>query len=745
MESLDNVATGDHPGGLAPWLLGSNDLSLPEILAEQPRLQEALSIYEPIYTAGIFGGLLTEPALQCNCCRLEALSHFAIAFSEGTRKPSKTAISTWFSGMSAGICGRFEDPSEDVFASVVTTPRGNFRIIEGIWESAGFYLQRVVNVLEGMPADGYARSLRESIYSLLKLSDLICERAELQRYAAGNQFPESELPRSIAASLQSYRQRVVFTHSELRAEEISVDSLTLFTFRPTDRGSIERSTLSHSPLLHRPLVTDSTGITVALPTAISIAIRAAMINTVITMGQEEALVKAIASEYRQFFDANPVLGAELHGPINFAPSEHGVIATFAGKVDTGRYLQLIFAIDTLTGFEEAGFAGMDPDFVEIGSDFDSAIDACRASLLAREDCWEGFTLIVTCGVGRGQGFALSNASRREWPIAHIAAADIATLNLLGDIQPLTLWRIIRAEQGLKDRSIRLLNINGVLNLVAWARHLGGHLLPHSDLPGDFGSGRHSFLLIDQSMIRDLRFRAMTGADRHAELAVDGTWVEVQRLRDSFFSEDKSLPLYFCTDRQHDCGGGFPTVFLTATRRWWCEVVYPRKFERWKLMNAWLPKIATVLDRQLTALPPGALLLRVNFAACREPVPAGRPLRREEIQHRISVEVDTSKSGACDRRAPCLLCDAWQAGSARCPLKTQGLATAAARAARTANRGFLPTRGTVSGGGFALHWGGGAVVEHGRECESFGWILVSEPSPQQTGLRAVTSSEFAARG
>ena len=47
-----------------------------------------------------------------------------------------------------------EDPSEDVFVTLVNTPRGNYRIFEGISEGAGFYLQRVLNVIEKMPKRG---------------------------------------------------------------------------------------------------------------------------------------------------------------------------------------------------------------------------------------------------------------------------------------------------------------------------------------------------------------------------------------------------------------------------------------------------------------------------------------------------------------------------------------------------------------------------------------------------------------
>lgn len=228
---------------------GVADLPLSTILAAHPTLETALSIFDPVYTPAIFGGLLTVPELQCNCCRLEALSQIAVAYARGKKKPSKSAVAAWFSEMSAGPCGRYEDPAEDAFTTLVTTPRGNFRILEGIWESAGFFLQRILNVVEGMPEEGELNALRESVYALLSLSDLICERAELPRYTFGNPVPELHLSRQVKADLQKYRQRVTFSVADLRALDVSVENLAPFIFDPSVRTSIPNATLSHSPLL----------------------------------------------------------------------------------------------------------------------------------------------------------------------------------------------------------------------------------------------------------------------------------------------------------------------------------------------------------------------------------------------------------------------------------------------------------------------------------------------------------------
>jgi hypothetical protein len=88
MASRDKPTGENDPAELAAQLLGMGDLLLQRIIGAHPTLPTALSIFDPLHTAAIFGGLLTTPELQCNCCRLEALAHLAVAFASGRKKVS---------------------------------------------------------------------------------------------------------------------------------------------------------------------------------------------------------------------------------------------------------------------------------------------------------------------------------------------------------------------------------------------------------------------------------------------------------------------------------------------------------------------------------------------------------------------------------------------------------------------------------------------------------------------------------
>ena len=128
-------------------------VSLASIASENSAMLRELETLDPVKAACTFAGLLTEPELQSNCLRLEAIVHLSLAYCRGERKPTPKLASRLFTAVGEGICGRAEDPAEDVFVTSIATLRGNFRVLEGIWEGAGFFLQRIVNVVERMPRD----------------------------------------------------------------------------------------------------------------------------------------------------------------------------------------------------------------------------------------------------------------------------------------------------------------------------------------------------------------------------------------------------------------------------------------------------------------------------------------------------------------------------------------------------------------------------------------------------------------
>jgi hypothetical protein len=139
---------------------------LGKLCEEHPDVIKILAPLNPLRTAATFAGLLTQEVLQSNCIRLEAMVHLSIVHCRGERTISGNLVSHVFHAIGSGWCGRVEDPAEDVFVSNVVTDEGSFRILEGVWESGGFHLQRVLNVMATLPEYGPFAKLRASVHAL---------------------------------------------------------------------------------------------------------------------------------------------------------------------------------------------------------------------------------------------------------------------------------------------------------------------------------------------------------------------------------------------------------------------------------------------------------------------------------------------------------------------------------------------------------------------------------------------------
>jgi hypothetical protein len=70
----------------------------------------------------------------------------------------------------------------------VRSRNGNFRILEGMWEGNGFYLQRFVDLIEMMPSGVFFDRIRASVLAMLRLSEALCERAGLARWIVGSEL-----------------------------------------------------------------------------------------------------------------------------------------------------------------------------------------------------------------------------------------------------------------------------------------------------------------------------------------------------------------------------------------------------------------------------------------------------------------------------------------------------------------------------------------------------------------------------
>ncbi|WP_432284203.1 hypothetical protein SLT36_20680 [Aminobacter sp. BA135] len=618
------------PNSLPTFGLGGIDLAY--VAKEHEIALRYLSQFKPVQLAAIFGGLLTQPILQANCVRLEALVHLSLAIGNGPKKPSSRVVAPVFSELGRGMTGRLEDPAEDIFVSLVVTPRGDFRLLEGVWETAAFYTQRLLNTLERLPDNDVFRVLRNRVYALLSLSEAVCERAELRRYAVGDENPHLLLPRLLRDRLGSISQIVRFSPEDLSALGINPDDLAEFGFDPRRRRDLQSDDIGNSLLERYPVVFSDDHTYLILPSAVSAALRRYVVETMELFELRDAFAATLAHEFADALAELPILGGELGAKLEFRKTENGLLAGVTMRADAGRFINLIFFSDTLDDFAEGGLVGTFPQNEKregLAKEVDRWIDFAWQQASASEGFKGGVTLLVPCGLGRGVVAFFSEKRRENWRVEFVGASDLFTLSWIPDFNALSLWRLLDGRDRLAEMGVELQNVNGLLNLVAWVRQLGGHLVPHASMPIEFGLGDgRNFVMIEQNGLLKTRKEVAEIWDVHSCRDIDGHWIPVRKERTSMFDEDNERRFYVAvTDRTSRWPLG---VFETAQRAWWIRletdegVAGSMAFQRFQMLRTWICLIAPVLDVAFESIPSGAVMLRAAFKGSLSDRRAGIP-------------------------------------------------------------------------------------------------------------------------
>ena len=243
--------------------------------------------------------------------------HLALAYCEGTVTPSTEIIDQSFEELGDGYCGTMEDPSEDLFVSLVGTQAGNFRVFEGVWEGAAFHLQRILDIVEGMPNRPFFNQIRSSVESLLRLSDAVAERAGMPGNVLGQATPLDKLPAELADRLSTVGQLIRFNTDELARLKLSKASLSEFVLSTDARDTLRKQFIGHSELERRPVFAYGGHVYLLLPTAVVPAITRFLIESVVSKGLGKAFEQDLSNKFGQLFYGNRHFRHSLGGSGNF--------------------------------------------------------------------------------------------------------------------------------------------------------------------------------------------------------------------------------------------------------------------------------------------------------------------------------------------------------------------------------------------------------------------------------------------
>lgn len=531
---------GPEPPTLPPFPKTSD--SYREFADEYPIVTSGLSRCNRPTCLALAGAMLTLPELQSNCYRLEVLAHLAAQFSSGKSPPTAAQICAWFNQLDNGTCGRQEDPAEDLFLANVHYGSSNYRIFEGTVEGNAFYTQIFLNILQEMPNIGGYLSLKRSAKALLQLSEAIASRAELPRNIVGNPTPRSGISKPKSDVLPKLKRRVVFSEADLSELDVHIDSLKPFIISDAEIAILQDCGPGHSPLEFKPIFHIGEKIIVSLPTTIGIAIRALIIDGCLERSLGQTLERSLASAYTSLFINERILGELRNPPIKMTDYGAFHASQMTIKVDEGRYIHLLFFVDSLCDYEKGAFLGMNP--IEPLSEFvEKSLGSVVPQFSSKSGFREGLSIVIGCGWGRSLALKLPEKST-EWRVEMMSAHDFVTLGRHAQFKLLDLFRILDARDAIEKMGITLAYANGFLNLYSWINSKDGHVVPHEQLDPGFVGEHGAILNIPQNNLLKVRHDVANAVDMHIANRPDGTTTLVRRVNGTPRYGTKSLSPFY---------------------------------------------------------------------------------------------------------------------------------------------------------------------------------------------------------
>jgi hypothetical protein len=129
----------------------------------------------------------------------------------------------------------------------------------------------------------------------LRLSEEVASRLDIPRWHTEPSNPRSRIFIAPATRIDERARAITFTHDDLQQIGVSRNDLAPFIFDMGDRGSLLAESTGHSSLERQPLVAFETDLLLALPTAVSPAIRRLVLSELRVHGLLEKFSDALSA------------------------------------------------------------------------------------------------------------------------------------------------------------------------------------------------------------------------------------------------------------------------------------------------------------------------------------------------------------------------------------------------------------------------------------------------------------------
>lgn len=579
--------------------LGSPSTTINAVANDNAALVRDLERFDGQTTVPVLASLLTLPEHQSQCHRLELLVTLALLHCNGTQTPTCQDLADWYQRIGQSSSASGEDSAEDVFVTLVDDEQGDYRLPEGIWEAAGFYTQRVLDVVSQMPDNPHYEQIKRSVHAILRLADIVCKRASLTRYQLGSEEDHETLQLTQATDLAELAARVTIERAMLDSSGIRFEDLEPFLLHPAKLAELGEQQPGASALERYPLILTDSNIIVALPTALSVALRAFIIEFVKETEMEDAFDRALAQSYAQLIYGTTLFNGPTRAPIHWKKVGDDRIALVAFDVDVGHILVLLFVLPSVRHHGPDGFMGMHSDEGTLSQAIEQSLEKARHDFESKPDFQRGLIVTVVCGWGLGFQYAEKATDHSRWQTETMSAADLVRLSHLPEMSPDVFWRLRDAEDRVAEAGVSVLNLNGVLNLWGWVDHNDGHIIPHARMEtGRITPEQPMLLQIPLNLLRDVRVRADHGYDRHRGIDPSGTSHRLQRTSaQELFPDEHSQRTYVSLNELDERR---LTCVYEGKLALWITLVAPNMSDRrihhelWRMLCVWVARIGAKL-------------------------------------------------------------------------------------------------------------------------------------------------------
>ena len=366
-------------------------------------LSRSLKNCDRYSTIQLLSGLQTVLSLQSNNLRIETVSHLAVLHCYGSRVPTRATLLWWLNSALRPI-RHLEDPVDDVFLTNVETCDGNYRVFEGGWTANAFYVQSVVDVLSTAGSPPVCRELLRSCMALLRISDYVAGRLDLNRWCHEESSEGGDVRLPAEAAIVRRQRAVLIQERDLRDLGVNRDDLEPFVFRTADTPLLLGETLGHTSLERHPLVPIEKGFILALPAAVSPAIRRFVLST-LQGGYLDSFRRTFIQIQTRKVDLD-CLG-RLKGRVEKieVPSRTEMelpVNEWMLKIDTGKYVHIVLLHDDKMDIQSSdGLQTFIRWPAERKSRLERHLDAVADRCREFNDFTEGWTLELLGGIGRG--------------------------------------------------------------------------------------------------------------------------------------------------------------------------------------------------------------------------------------------------------------------------------------------------------------------------------------------------------